>query len=215
MLASQLIDDATADLHDAENVRWTRADLLRWLNDGQREVVIYRPDACVSIVDHPLIAGWAQTIPAAGIRLQEVKANTNGVPCKLVKRETLDSILPSWRTAVASATIKQWIYDERTPKAFEVYPPAAVGATLKIAITVTPADCANESVSIALDDQFAGPLRNYMLHRAHGRDSEDAAELQLSNNYYALMAQALTGRTQAELAMRASRAAAVRKDPEA
>jgi hypothetical protein len=31
-------------LQDAGNVRWSSAELLRYLNDGRRELAIYRPD---------------------------------------------------------------------------------------------------------------------------------------------------------------------------
>lgn len=213
LTAAQLINDVTSDLHDVGNVRWLRPSLLAWLNDGQREVVIYRPDASVSVQDMPLAAGWAQQIPAGAIRLMDVKANTSGRAVTLTTREALDQQRPTWRADPPAEVIRSWVYDFRTPKHFEVWPPATATASLKVALSLPPVDCANEQATIGLDDQYAGPIKNYMKHRAFARDSEDAANQALATMYYGLMVQALTGRTDSELAARPEKAAMQRKDP--
>ncbi len=214
MLASEIINDVTDSLHDSTNTRWSRAWLLARINDAQRAVVIVRPDASVSVLDHALVAGWSQTIPATAIRLMEVKANTSGRACRLGKREDLDMERPSWRTDTPATTIRNWLYDVRTPKNFEVWPPAAIGASLKIAVSVSPAEITAESNAITLDDLYADPIRNYVLHRAFARDSEDAANLEVSSAYYGYFMQALTGRTQSELAARPENATMQRTSPE-
>jgi hypothetical protein len=210
--AKQIIDDATGDLHDAGNVRWSRADLLAWLNDGQREVLLYRPDASVSVVDLPLVAGWLQPIPATALRLLDVKANTSGRSCGFVKREDLDSIHAEWRSDAPSNVIKSWTSDARDPKHFEVWPPATESASLKVTLTVPPVDCANELASISLDDQYKGPLVSYVRHRAYLRDSEDAANAELSTMSYALFKEQLGVRTTTDLATRPAKASDQRKD---
>lgn len=210
--AKDIIDSATKDLQDAGNTRWTRADMLLWHNDGQREAVIYRPDASTSVVDHALAAGWLQTIPTTAIRLIEVKANTGGRACTLTKRETLDSIRPNWRNDTAADTIKAWVFDERDGRHFEVWPPATTSASLKVVVSVPPADCAAETDNISLDDQFKGALVSYVLHRAFRRDGSDEANARLADNYYQLFLQQITGRTDAELAMLPNKAANTRKD---
>lgn len=207
LTATQLIDDVTSDLLDAGNVRWSRADLLLWLNDGQREIVLFRPDASTSVVDHPLAAGYLQTIPAAGIRLMRVIANFTGRACKNTTIDALDDHRPDWRNDTQSDTIKAWCYDERDPKRFEVWPPATSIAKLKILVSVPPTDCANEAASVYLDDQYKGPLMSYMRHRAYLRDSEDAASSQMSSEAYALFQQQLGVRTKAELSVKPERAA--------
>ena len=40
-----VIDRAEEILQDVSNVRWTQQSLLNYLNDGQREIVVFRPDA--------------------------------------------------------------------------------------------------------------------------------------------------------------------------
>lgn len=210
--AGDVIDSATSDLHDAGNDRWSRADMLAWHNDGQREVLIFRPDASVATIMHDLAPGWEQTIPMTAIRLLDVLANEDGQPCRLAKREELDSIRPNWRNDPVSAVVKAWIYDERNPKGFAVWPPASAGAALKLLLTVPPYDCDSEEDPIALDEQYKGALVSYILHRAYRRDAEDGGNASLAATYYQLMITQLTGRTQAEREMRPEKAASQRKD---
>lgn len=210
--AGQVIDSAVEVLHDDDGVRWPRADLLAYLNDGQREVLLYRPDASTSVISHTLVAGWLQTLPAQALRLMDVKANVNGRACKLSKRDALDDQRPAWRTDTASDTVKAWTYDERDPKRFEVWPPATTSAALRLLVSVPPADVANEASPISLDDMYKGPLVSYLVHRAYLRDSEDAAMDGLSKGMYSLMVQQLTGRTAGELSARPEKAASQRKD---
>lgn len=210
--AKQVIDSAVEVLHDDAGVRWPRADLLGYLNDGQREVLLYRPDASTALVNHTLAAGFLQTLPAQAIRLMDVKCNVSGRACKLAKRDSLDDQRPSWRTDPSSATIKAWTYDERDPKRFEVWPPATAFASLRLLISVPPADVLSESAAISLDDMYKGPLVSYIIHRAYLRDSEDAAMESLSQGMYSLMVQQLTGRTAAELSAKPEKAKTQRKD---
>lgn len=52
MLASEVIDRARDLLGDPDtgSSRWTDADLVRWLNDGQRKLVSLRPDVLLSAI---------------------------------------------------------------------------------------------------------------------------------------------------------------------
>lgn len=204
--ATSIIDDVTTDLHDAGNVRWTRAEMLLWLNDGQREIVLFRPDASTSVVDHTLAAGYLQTIPSTALRLMRVIANTGGRACTNTPVAALDEQRPSWRTETASAVIKAWAYDERDPKRFEVWPPATTSAQLKLLLAVPPTDCANEAANIGLDDQYKGPLMSYIRHRCYLRDAEDPSCAEMHQEAYSLFTQQLGVRTKAELSVKPEQA---------
>jgi len=43
IVASTIIDKAAIQLLDTGNVRWTRAELFSWLNDGQRQITLMSP----------------------------------------------------------------------------------------------------------------------------------------------------------------------------
>lgn len=211
--AASIIDSATKDLQDAANGRWSRTDMLAWLNDGQREVCIHRPDASVSIQDVALAAGWMQAIPSAATRIIEIAANTSGRSVTLVQAEDLDRQRMNWRADAPAALIKAWIYDERFPKAFQVYPPATTSASLKMVLAVPPAECATEAANITIEDQYKGPLVTYVLHRCYRRDAEDSANAAMASMYYNLFLQQLGVKTQTDMAIRPASAAAQRKEP--
>ncbi|MCK9464233.1 MAG: hypothetical protein M0R80_31840 [Proteobacteria bacterium] len=50
MLASDVLTPARRILSDASVTRWTDADLLGWLGEGEREVMKRRPDAGLTTV---------------------------------------------------------------------------------------------------------------------------------------------------------------------
>lgn len=72
ILASSIITKAATLLQDPTNVRWPADELLGWLNDGQREIVLQKPDAYSINEAVKLAAGTKQALPAAGIRLLAV-----------------------------------------------------------------------------------------------------------------------------------------------
>ena len=197
MLASDIIDRARIVLQDTESARWADAELLKWINDGQRAIVVVRPDASTLNTTINLTTGTKQAIPADGIRLMDVVRNilaNNGAgrAVRYVDREVLDSHDPSWHMSTAAVTVKQYVYDNRDPKNFYVYPPAAAGAKLEIIYSKNPTDVAAAGSTLALEDIYAEPLLNYVLFRAYSKDAEYGANAGLSDKYFGIF-QALLG----------------------
>lgn len=203
-----LISRAGTLLQDAANVRWTAAEMLNWVNDGQREVVLYRPEASVSNSAILLAAGVTkQTLPAAGVMLLDIVRNmgsggsTPGAAIRVVAREALDSAAPSWHsTANALGYIENFTFDPRDPRDFYVYPMAPATAWYVEAVySVTPADCTSNSV-ITLDDVYFNALVNYVLHRCYSKDATFAANAAAASAYYSAFVTALTGKSNSEAA---------------
>ncbi|MDO8310527.1 MAG: hypothetical protein Q7T25_01160, partial [Sideroxyarcus sp.] len=98
-------------LQDVTNIRWTQDELLRWLNDGQRAIVLERPEATAVNTSVLLVAGTKQTLPALGLRLLDLPRNmgvggsTPGRAIRLVQREVLDAQLPDWHSMTASVPV--------------------------------------------------------------------------------------------------------------
>lgn len=170
--AQDLFDRATLLLNDG-NVRWTQAELLKWLNDGQRQVALLRPDACVVTGNIPMVAGVKQALPAAGLRLIDIYANANGGPVRLVDRDELDhGPTPNWRAAAQTADIENYMYDPLTPRLFMVYPPAINATNLDGSYAVAPTDCANAGATLGVDDIYADPVLDHMLWRAFSKNGK-------------------------------------------
>ena len=204
MLVSAIVNRATALLQDATNVRWPEAELVNWLNDGQREIVLIRPDA--SVTNAPMILtanSTRQTLPAAGIRLLDVVRNmgidglTPGNVVRLVTREVLDAQIPTWHVDAGQAAIKHFCNDPRDPKHFYVYPRphATTVVQVEVLYSSAPADCALPSVTptavITLDDVYGNALLDYVLYRAYIKDAEYAANVQRAEGHYGSFAASL------------------------
>lgn len=198
MLASAVIDGAVELLQDDGNVRWPRAGLLAWLNDGQLQIVVVRPDAKNTTADLSLVAGTLQRIPAAGLRLMDITRNVGGRGITLVTRQELNDLNVSWYTATGKTIIKHYAFDERFPKEFHTFPPAAAGASVEARYSVVPVACASESASIDLDDTYKNALIDYICYRAFLKDSEAPTSQARSAGFMQAFMLGLTGKTAAD-----------------
>jgi hypothetical protein len=202
-----ILDRATIILQDNTNVRFPNAELLKFFNDAQKEVVLHRPDANMVNTTMDLSNGSKQTLPAAALRLVEVVRNENGRAVTLVERRILDETLPDWHNTTAGTNkIEHYVYDPADPKNFYVYPKGASGShTLEIVYSSAPAEIAitnfsTDTTTISLDDIYANCLLDYVLYRAYQKDSEYAGNAQRSMMHYQSFANALGVKTQADMA---------------
>lgn len=175
-----IIDSAASTLQDAGNTRWSRAELLGYLNEGQRDLCVLKPDACTVNGLHQLIAGTKQALPAGGVGFVRVARNmgTSGTSPGRVPRQldlaVLDHQDPDWHTASASAIVREVAYDARDPKVFYVNPPQPATGMGQVELVHygTPTPLAAEASTIAIDDVYAGALVHYLLYRAYLKEGE-------------------------------------------
>ncbi|SVD59796.1 uncharacterized protein METZ01_LOCUS412650, partial [marine metagenome] len=73
--AAEIISRVQDTLQDTTSIRWPKTELLRYMNDAQREIVNLRPDSSSVSANIALVVGTAQTLPAAGLRLIKVVRN--------------------------------------------------------------------------------------------------------------------------------------------
>lgn len=192
-------------LQDPTNIRWPQSELLDWLNDGQREIALYKPNAFVKNQSKQLSPGTKQALPADGVSLIDVVRNmgTNGTTpgnaVRAVSREILDSQTPSWHASTAAAAAKHFVYSVLDPKNFYVYPPNDGTGNVEIIYVAAPADATLGS-TITLDDIFVTALVNYILYRAYSKDAEFAANATAAQAYYQAFQGNLAGKAGAEAA---------------
>lgn len=199
--AQSIIRRAVETLQDPTSVRWPISELVRYLNDGQREVVLYRPDSMVTSTSRSLATGTRQTLPN-GSKLIEVVRNTGGTKraVRMVNREILDAQTPGWHNLTGSTDILHYMYDPRDPTVFYVYPPAATGASVEIVYAAYPVDIVEPADgalytavagNISLPDIYGNVIQDYILYRAYSKDSEYAGNAQRAQAHYAAFANAL------------------------
>jgi len=205
ILASSIIDKAQVILQDTTGVRWPDTELLGWLNDGQREITIFKPNASVKNTAVQLAAGTKQSLPADGVQLIDVPRNmgTNGTTpgraIRITMREILDSQVPNWHTMTADAEAVHYMYSVLDPKNFYVYPPQPANnrGYVELIYACAPVD-ATSNGTITLDDIYQTVLLDYILYRAYSKDTEFAADANRASQHQAAYLAALTGKAKVE-----------------
>jgi hypothetical protein len=202
--AQSIIRRVVETMQDNTSVRWPVAELVRYLNDGQREVVLYRPDSMVTNATVALAGGAKQALPTNGSKLIDVIRNTGGTKrsVRMTVRNILDTQSPNWYNLTGVTEVLHYMYDPRDPKVFYVYPPAASsGASVEIVYSAYPTDItepADGAVysavagNISLPDIYGNVLADYILYRAYTKDSEYAGNAQRAQAHYAAFQAALT-----------------------
>lgn len=202
--AQSIIRRAVETLQDTTSVRWPVNELVRYLNDGQREIVLYRPDSMVTNATVTCVAGTKQALPANGAKLIEVIRNAAATSAKksvrMINREILDAQTPGWHNIMGSVDILHFMYDPRDPKTFYVYPPATTSAQLDIVYASYPTDITEPADgalytavtgNISLPDIYGNALLEYVLARCFMKDSEYAGNAQRAQAHYTMFATAL------------------------
>ena len=201
--AQSIIQRCVDALQDPTSIRWPVAELVRYLNDGQREVVLHRPDAMRKSAAVALVAGTRQTIPSDGLKLIDIVRNTGGTKraVRQVNREILDAQTPGWHGLTGSTEILHFMFDARDPTAFYVYPPASSsGASVEALYASTPTDVTEPADgalytgvtgNISIPYIYGNAIQEYVLFRAYTKDSEYAGNSARAQNHYALFANSL------------------------
>lgn len=186
---SEILQRASIVLNDGEFVRWTKPELIDWINDGAAEIVIRRPSAYAITEPVALVAGTLQAIPPGAIQLLDIPSTQDGYPVRRVDRQLLDDQYPGWRRQKAGRT-KHYTYDERTATTFYVYPPAVAGAEVEMFYSAPPPAVASDTDELLLDRVYMSPLVSFVLYRALAKDSE-YANGQLAAAHYGAFGDAL------------------------
>lgn len=191
MDASDVLTRAQETLKDAAGVRWTEAELLRYITDGQREVVVHKPDATAAVEVLDLVPGTAQTVPATVNRLLSVIRNmgtdgdTPGAAISLVARGVMDTRRPGWHSDRASRRVDHYVFDDRTPKSYFVYPPAPSPAPkVEAVVSKLPGEVAAVGDTLDLDDMYLNPLSEYVLYRSFMKDADGVGNMQRATAHY-------------------------------
>lgn len=186
-----IVDKAEILLQDTTNVRWSASELLDWLNDGQREVVLHKPEASAKNIAVALTANSTkQTIPSDGVSFIRLTRNmganglTPGRAIRIVSREVLDAGVPDWHSEAAAGHIKHYTFDPLDPKTFYCYPKApATAHYVEMVYSAAPAN-ASLNGAISIDDIYSNALLDYVMFRAYSKDAEYAQNGQLAVAYY-------------------------------
>ncbi|MGY8872222.1 MAG: phage adaptor protein [Pseudomonadales bacterium] len=193
----------------AQGVRWKNEELVGFLNEGYPQIIINRPDASSNNINHPLVAGTFQTLPANALRLLNVIHNTASASNKssVIRYDAvaLDSTRRTWHGEAQSINVELYLFDENDPTHFYVYPPAAAGAELKLLYSSVPTDHSvdlnvSRAEPIKIPDTYAPALVDWILFRAFSKDAEHTANMARSQGHYQAFYQSLGIKAKVDMA---------------
>lgn len=173
---SQLVDDGTTP-------RWTDAELLRHLSDGQRTIAALQPDFATKVAVVKLAVGTRQVLPADGRSLLSVTRNmgtdgaTPGRAVRVIMREVIDAQNADWHAAAKAQAVYNYIYDPQDQRAFFVFPPSNGAGYVEINYQFTPPEITTTADTIALEDIYQTPLMDYVMFRANQKDADSSGGL--------------------------------------
>ena len=198
--AGAIITKSALLLYDVNNIKWSRAELLGWLNDAQRHISLTDPTANNVTVAVKLVAGTRQSIPADGWTLMDVYRNmgttgtTPGRAIRIVSRKALDTFNPNWHSAAQVTAVREYAYDPDDQLRFWVSPPSDGTGYAEVNYCQVPADIITEPTVILINDTFEPMLIDYLLFRANSKDSE-FAKIELAEKHWAAFTGAMAIRS--------------------
>jgi len=214
MQAITIVNNVAEELSDATFITWTKDELTDFLNSAQRQTALIRPDVSSSVENITLVSGTKQSIPATALRLLDIvrnmgaDGNTAGKPIWPIPEKTLNSYRPTWHSETGKTVIKNFIYDEKTPNTFYVYPPAHATTTVIVEakVSTSPADITDvDNDAISIDDIYEGPLRHWMMYLAYSKETDSTESRDLARQQQASFYKSLTGKTQVDIALSPSK----------
>lgn len=198
---SVVIDSAGILLQDVAHERWPQDELMKWLNAGQSEAVIYKPNIYVNSVSATLVQGTKQQLPVDGLSLVDIPRNTDGNVITVIPRSSLDAQDPGWHLQKnASSTALHYCYSELDPKRFYVYPASPGTNKVDLVYNAIP-PTVRITDPIAIDDIYVSALVDYVIYRAFSKDSEFAPPSgESAAQHYANFQNAIRGKAGGEAA---------------
>lgn len=200
-VASKIIADCQRELQDEAGIRWPAAELVDYLNDGQRLIVTVNRGASAAEDVLTLVDGAAQQAPAGVAEVMDVLANADGrrKAIRQVSRALLDATEPGWMAKSPASEVAHFMKDAHLPRAFEVYPPARAGVRVLCKLSMVPVDvaaptgpvAADVSGNISLRAEYSEPLRHYVLFRAWSKDAEYGGNAASAQAHYGLFSSSI------------------------
>lgn len=174
----QLLTQAAATLVDPSFVRWTKNELIDYLNDALSAVITRKPNA--AIVRERIEANTNPIqLPDDAYSLLSVE-QIGGIRGQFTLIESLDRFFPDWRTKQGQPKCWTKSADELTQ--FWLYP--APQQLTHVDVQYSKILTAQENGTLAISPIYNGILLDFVLYRAFSKDAENASEAQKAVTHY-------------------------------
>ena len=155
MTPAEVITEVRSILQDADTpYRYSDTDLLGFVNQTIKRMVVLRPDLFGVIGDIPTTAGSAvQSLPSDALRLIDIFQVKGGNAVTEVDRETMARYAPDWMNATAGSPVN-FMRHIKNSERFFLYPPPTAGTVLVGEYAQVPADYALTDTITTPSDAF-------------------------------------------------------------
>jgi hypothetical protein len=192
-------------------MRWKDPEMLGWINDAQREIVLVKPNTSARNTNIPLVEGTLQSIPSDGVSLlkavRNVSGSTNtstdtpGRSIRISEVEILDAENPEWHYENPNLEVLHYMFDEDDLTHFYVYPPQPVSpGHLNIIYSASPIELQALTDNLSIRDIYANQVVDYVLFRCYLKDATYAGNAQRAQTHYQLFRESLGLKAQIEMA---------------
>lgn len=183
-----LITEVRRIIHDESAAfRWADAELIDYINAGQRTIVVLVPEANLveTVVDLTTSRIARQSIPSGGIKFIKATqnyANDGTTPqgtIRYAEKDALDTYEPAWEYVSlkedATNYFEHFCHDSREPKVFYLYPaPPTDGKRVGILYSKNPTELTVVGSTVSLSDEYIESLISYVVYRALTKESRES-----------------------------------------
>lgn len=212
----EIVSRVQTILQDAGATRWPLLEIQNWLNDAYKEIVLLKPASNTLVGAFTCVSGTKQTLTSGfptATRLIDITRNlaVGGAKkaIRIIDRRILDDQRPSWHNETAVIDIQHYVFDDRLPTSFWVYPPALATSQLEVCYAAVPTPHALTEAALSnpattdvinLDDSYANAIVDYILYRSFLKDVDYAANANRAVAHYQAMTASLGVRHRVEMA---------------
>ena len=177
--ASRVLESCGHLLQDTDHERWTVDELLGWTAEAVKAIGNMNPAATQQETVITLTEGARQTLPKESSQLFDLVCNlsssgANGRAITRTDRSVLDLTFPEWPQLKTRDQVRQFMFDDRAPGLFYVYPPVNAGTKVRASLSVIPLAITSADDYVPVRPEFEPALINYVMYRASSKDSEFA-----------------------------------------
>jgi len=193
MLLSDLITKVAKQLVDTNHVRWTREELLDFLNMGLSTFIIKRPDVSRTTATQTATESLID-IPTDGYSIITVNhVNKRGV--QYVDINKLGQLNPDWR--LDDGVPVAWTRNEFDNDSVYIYPAPVTEVDVELVYS-KDVQVESEDESFPLKEIYISILYDYIIYRAFNKDSASAEEAQKAQYHLMLFKDAIGDKAAAD-----------------
>ena len=172
-----MLKRASAVLQDPGHERWPVSELIGYLNEGMRELVLLRPEVHTRTITVQLSSGSTQRVRDPALAFVRAVRTTNAPGQRAARKidpKMLNDMVHNWRGQAPVGEVRGFWHDDRDLRTFYVVPPQDGTALLEVVASVVPDPLESDDDQLQIPETFDTALFYYLMYRALDRREKGA-----------------------------------------